>query len=483
MNRIRPATTADVRDLQCVHGVSNMRDMLALAPGNDPFNCDTPSGRRDGRWFADIWEQFGCKSGAHLRQIHYRILSERIKDVDGDVYENTERCWHRLASASASARSLGMVPADAFDDKRNKDPIIFTGAREFTTEPHADYPEPEDGNPFELPAISVDISQNVYLKVPEPVVSGFDYLLSDQRYHLELWVEKSTMNPVLEPVCRQYGMVLVEGVGFQSITSAIQLLQRANGRPVRVFYVSDFDPAGQSMARAVARQVEFNIPRYAPDIDIRIEQIALTREQVEEFDLPRIPIKESDRRRENFETENGAGAVELDALEALHPGSLAKIAREAAERYYDDTLHWRLNDTAQETQSALHAEWYERTGLYAEELEAMGRDVRDRALAYKDELQALADRWNAEMAPYHARLEQVWDGILDAAEDMDTHIPDRPEGRIVEEDDNVLFDSNRDYMTQLQYYKKGKISSTKRAKRRRARGGGDDGAQGEGDAE
>jgi hypothetical protein len=45
--------------------------------------------------------------------------------------------------------------------------------------------------------------------------------------------------------------------------------------------------------------------------------LALTLAQVQQYRLPRIPIKESDRRKPGFEDTYGEGAVELDALEAL----------------------------------------------------------------------------------------------------------------------------------------------------------------------
>jgi hypothetical protein len=54
---------------------------------------------------------------------------------------------------------------------------------------------------------------------------------------------------------------------------------------------------------------------YAPNADIKLIPLALTRDQVITYQLPRIPIKESDGRRAGFEERYGAGAVELDALE------------------------------------------------------------------------------------------------------------------------------------------------------------------------
>jgi len=132
----------------------------------------------------------------------------------------------------------------------------------------------------------------------------------------------------------------VTSAGFQSITSAVKVLQRACqlvhlGKPARIFYISDFDRAGDGMPVAVARQIEFWLQDDAPSADIKLTPLALTRNQVITDQLPRIPIKESDVRNAGFEERYGAGAVELDALEALYPGTLADLVREAIESYRD----------------------------------------------------------------------------------------------------------------------------------------------------
>jgi hypothetical protein len=53
------------------------------------------------------------------------------------------------------------------------------------------------------------------------------------------------------------------------------------------------------------------------------------------YRLPGIPTKESDSRAKSFIERFGDRATELDALEALHPGELARMVREALEPYYD----------------------------------------------------------------------------------------------------------------------------------------------------
>ena len=184
-------------------------------------------------------------------------------------------------------------------------------------------------------------------EIPEPTVTGYDYERADQPVLIEVWVEKTTMNDILEPLCRELGINLVPASGMQSITSAVRLLQRCRelGKPGFVIYISDFDPAGDNMPRAVARQLEFYREHHIPDVQVALDPVALTHEQVVEWELPRIPIKESDKRAGQFEEHYGEGAVELDALEALRPGELERLVREAVAPYQDPELAEALGFT------------------------------------------------------------------------------------------------------------------------------------------
>ena len=70
----------------------------------------------------------------------------------------------------------------------------------------------------------------------------------------------------------------------------------ASGRPVRILYVSDFDPGGMSMPVAVARKIEFYVRSHDETLDIQVRPVVLTEEQCIEYRLPRIPIKASEHR-------------------------------------------------------------------------------------------------------------------------------------------------------------------------------------------
>ncbi len=222
-------------------------DLLALAPANDPFYAGSPAGRRDAEWFARIWEQFNFGSGTHLRRIHYRIVSQDppIPKPDGKPYLNTDNDWKYLGSASLAARYLGLVPAENFIDRRNPKPQAFWKFQECN------------------PSIRVydhfpDIWMPQCPDMPALTLTGFEM---QQNFLTEVWCEKSTMNDILVPLCQSLGTNLVTGVGEMSETMCRDLVHRVQnaGVPARIFYISDFDPAGRSMPKAVCEKLNFTL--------------------------------------------------------------------------------------------------------------------------------------------------------------------------------------------------------------------------------
>ena len=101
-----------------------MKDLTVLSPRVDPFRIDIPSSHRDAAWFAHWWGQAGA---IHLRGFHYRLLDLWATTPSGGEYANTDAQWEWLSEASRQARWLGYVPFDAFEDKRNAEPVLFEG--------------------------------------------------------------------------------------------------------------------------------------------------------------------------------------------------------------------------------------------------------------------------------------------------------------------------------------------------------------------
>jgi len=442
-------------------------DLLALAPKNDPFYAGAPAQQAKAVWFAELWTRFDYAT-AHLRRLHYRMVTPgqgepTPRKHDSMPYENTEGCWDYLNDASKYARYLRLVSPDAIVDHRNPEPHIYMQPEELFREQGVWLEELEE---WSLPAIEHALASLINLSLPGiEEVTGYDYHATDQPYHCELWIEKSTMDDVLMPICEELHVNLVTSVGFQSITGVLKLLRRVcglarickDGKPARVFYISDFDPAGDGMPVAVARQIEFWIRDYAPDADIKLQPLALTRAQVVVYELPRIPIKDTDARKGRFEERYGEGAVELDALEALYPGELARLVREAIEPYRDRTLEERLVEAEEEAREQAKEAWEARMAPYREELEAIRAASGEIAARYDGQLEELNETLQAELAPLRQRMNVVRQAVQEARDQFAMELPERPapETDLIDEDE-WLFSSDRTYLTQLARYKRRK---------------------------
>jgi hypothetical protein len=402
--------------------------LVAMSRQRDPFLADSPSRQRDAEWFRELWSRY-CRGRSHLRRIHYVLVSTPTPILlpNGKPYENTEACWTKLGIAGLDARYLGLVPCDLIVDQRNPEAVVcLESARqaEISALPGITYP---DESPGDLPPMP-------YLSLKEPVIP--------QRYHVEIWAEKSTQNDILYPLAKRYNAVLFAGAGEVSLTRCYDLARRAKAsqRPVRVLYISDFDPAGQNMPVAAARKIEHAIRDC--DIDLQVRPIALTAAQCELYNLPRTPIKEGEKRREGFEDQHGRGATELDALEALHPGTLGQIVTQEIRRCYDPTLAQRQADKVAEVRNqllALNLAAQERVG---EQLDAIRAAQARLAEAYNSGI--------VELNEQLAAVQQAMSAELKEAKPDKIEWPEPEEG---EEDDDPLFDSGRAYLEQVERFR------------------------------
>ncbi len=412
-----------------------VKDLVALSIGNDPFYAEVPYRLREGEWFAEIWSRFGLSQGVHLRRIHYLLVSQREEGEptlkpNGEPYQNTNSDWALLDRASLSARYLDLVPLDALIDRRNDEPMIFAPT----------YSGPEVGISVigDLLYESHLVSDTPYL--PRFHIQGFD---PEQDYLVEVWIEKSTQNDWLVPLCDRRGINLVVGIGELSEIRSRQLVHRVHeiGKPGRIIYISDFDPAGRSMPVAVARKVEFYISKFDIDVDVTLNPLILTEEQCGHYRLPRTPIKESEKRRTKFEEIFGAGATELDALEALYPGEMATLLTSEIDRYLDPTLRERTAEAKWEFDRQLSEIVKGITEPHQEEIDQIIGDHEDVV---------------AEFEAWEERSQDLWSTISDELEQQKPDLFEfmKPAPRPANEPDGfVLFDSRRDYFGQIDAYR------------------------------
>ena len=436
------------------------KDLLVLAPANDPFNSGTATNVVMAEWFARLLNEHDLPAEKHLRRYHYSVttLDTPIVMPNGESYENTEACWDYLQTASKHARYQGLVDPSHFTDNRNP------AAEEFQAQPRPT-PEPnwevEDFCTWYGPSIPSPERGAIFL--PDITVNGYDYDDGDQPSHLECWIEKSTMDAELDPICEKYRVTKKQGIGFDSVTSVIKLLERCQAfmeidRPIRIFYISDFDPAGYAMPIAIARQIQFWLWRHGCNADIRLKPLALTKEQVEQYKLPRKPIKEEDKRKENFEARHGEGHVELDALAALHPGEFERIVSEAFADYRDPTLADDLDDAYSEASSNADDAWdtaTEHVRVKVNDLLYQMNAVSDK---YIPKVNKLRHAMDAELEPLQKEMRGLerWadDECAAASQYLHVDLPLRPDAEPAAEAEagEWLYDSTRIYGDQVDHF-------------------------------
>jgi hypothetical protein len=104
--------------------------------------------------------------------------------------------------------------------------------------------------------------------------------------HVEIWCEKDALAGVIMPVTSEYDVPLMVAKGFASETFCYEAVDaRGNDdRPYQVYYLGDFDRAGQDAARSLGEK----LTRFADavGIEVALKTIAVTPLQVLELELP-----------------------------------------------------------------------------------------------------------------------------------------------------------------------------------------------------
>jgi hypothetical protein len=170
--------------------------------------------------------------------------------------------------------------------------------------------------------------------------------------YVEVWCEKDALAGVLMEETEVYDVPLMTARGYSSISflhSAAKYIESI-GKPAYIYHFGDLDPSGVD----AARDIEAKLRRYAPGAEIHFERPAVTRAQVEEWNLPTRPTKMTDTRAKKFV----GTSVELDAIPAA---KLREIARGRIERHVDQN-HLALMRITEASEKELITKW---AGTYA----------------------------------------------------------------------------------------------------------------------
>lgn len=234
-----------------------------------------------------------------LRQLYYQFVSR-------NWLKNEDRQYKRLGDIINNARLAGLLDWEAIVDR----------TREFEENSHWGTPN--------------DILRSAARSYAIDKWEGQDA-------RCEVWIEKDALVGVLEQPCRELDVGYLSTRGYCSVSVLKLAAERLSSyfddgcSEVIVFHLSDHDPSGVDMTRDI--QERLNLLSYNAGIEVR--RIALTMDQIDEYNPPPNFAKLSDKRAQAYINQYGDESWELDALE---PRVLRALIRDSIVSIRDDEL-------------------------------------------------------------------------------------------------------------------------------------------------
>ncbi len=210
-----------------------------------------------------------------LRQLYYQLVVKNI-------FANQQKNYAKLSDLLGEARMCGLCDWDVIEDRIRV---------------------PKFPNEWD----NIDAAMKTLIQVYRRK------RWADQDNYVEVWVEKDALSGVLEPITSDFHVHLLVNRGYSSISamrdSSLRFrIAAQEGKSCYLLYLGDHDPSGEDMVRDIsARLGELRA-------DIELTKIALTREQIDEHQLPPNPAKMSDPRAAKYVDEHGNESWEVDAL-------------------------------------------------------------------------------------------------------------------------------------------------------------------------
>lgn len=241
-----------------------------------------------------------------LRQVYYQLVSKNI-------IPNNEKEYKKLSKLLKEGRMSERIDWSAVEDRGRQPHLLY----------------------------SVD---NIAHALEDTVDQ---YRLDRQKgqdVYIEVWVEKDALSNIMRRITDKYHIRLMVNKGYSSCSAMYDAAKRIKRSysPAIIFYLGDHDPSGIDMVRDIENRfrefgLDANVTDEIPELEdqVSINRIALTMDQIKEYDPPPNPTKITDPRADNYIALYGKTCWELDALP---PQTLIKIAKKAIEGVIDIDL-------------------------------------------------------------------------------------------------------------------------------------------------
>lgn len=249
----------------------------------------------------EILQEYAAQGfDATLRMLYYQFIS---RDLFPASYENavgiknTIQSYNKLKSIISAAREGGLLDWDHLSDR----------GRSSESRPH--WENHQEFIRVVAPQFNIDIWE-------------------DQPQRVEVWVEKDGLSSIVERACRPLDVPYTACKGYMSASTIWdaarnRMLRNWNlyKQPTVVLHLGDHDPSGIDMTRDITERLRLFSSQTIPDLlerngqpQIAVQRIALTMDQIREYNPPPNPAKETDSRFADYQAIHGDESWELDSL-------------------------------------------------------------------------------------------------------------------------------------------------------------------------
>ena len=242
-----------------------------------------------------------------VRQVYYRLVSKHL--IENKIGE-----YHAVVNALTWARKNGEIRYQDIEDRTRQ----FIGG------------DRDDDTPLEHFNAAKAYFANCAKYFHLPHWKG-------QPLYVEVWLEKQALAALFEQVTDEWHVRLAPCRGYPSLTylwEASEHLNAIEDREIVILYFGDFDPSGQDIPRYIEQSLTEDLG--VDTSNMTFLKVAITPEQIKEYNIPPMPVKHGDSRAAAFTAEHGEdSAVELDAIE---PNVLQALIKTAISNQFDETI-------------------------------------------------------------------------------------------------------------------------------------------------
>lgn len=236
-----------------------------------------------------------------LRQLYYQFVAR-------DYIKNTIANYKKLGNVINLGRLAGLIDWDLIEDRTRWLRSI------------ADYSDPQEF----IQAMVHQYAENLW---------------RNNETYCEVWVEKDALSGVVARSCDKWRVPYFpcRGYGSQSeLYAAGKRLQALHGgahEHIAIFHLGDHDPSGIDMTRDNRDRLEM-----FSGVPLTFTRVALNMDQIEEYEPPENPAKETDSRFVDYADKFGESSWELDSM-------APEVINEILERHITsvlDVAEWQL---------------------------------------------------------------------------------------------------------------------------------------------